>query len=152
MLRESGASSNRRPICINWGRRRLLEFHCARACLPALRGSGAGTILNSGGLSAHSGAKDRGDGEGGFGRLHPGTGLRPCRGRHHRQLRGSRPDRHAAAQDTPEPAHHLTQQTLSGRRGTPEDVAATVRFLCGPAARYITGQAIQITGGAYFSA
>jgi 3-oxoacyl-[acyl-carrier protein] reductase len=34
-------------------------FHCAKACLPALRKSGAGTIVNIGGLSAHTGAKDR---------------------------------------------------------------------------------------------
>ena len=35
--------------------------------------------------------------------------------------------------DKPEPAHHLTHQTISGERGRPEDVAAMVRFLCGPA-------------------
>ena len=32
-------------------------FHCVKACLPALRQSGAGTIVNIGGLSAHTGAK-----------------------------------------------------------------------------------------------
>src|SRR3954470_18319554 len=31
---------------------------CAKACLPGLRQSGAGTIINIGGLSAHTGAKD----------------------------------------------------------------------------------------------
>src|SRR4029079_5240273 len=34
-------------------------FHCTKACLPALRDSGAGTIVNSGGLSAHTGAANR---------------------------------------------------------------------------------------------
>src|SRR4051795_4797370 len=34
-------------------------FLCAKACLPALRKSGAGTIVNIGGLSAHTGAKNR---------------------------------------------------------------------------------------------
>src|SRR5258708_26724656 len=34
-------------------------FHCTKACLPALRKSGAGTIVNIGGLSAHTRAKDR---------------------------------------------------------------------------------------------
>ena len=52
----------------------------------------------------------------------------------------------------PEPAHHLTHQTVTGARGKPEDVAAVVRFLCSPAARYITGQAIHANGGAYFGA
>ena len=54
--------------------------------------------------------------------------------------------------DMPEPAHHLSHQTIAGERGRPEDVAAAVRFLCSPAARYITGQAIHANGGAYFSA
>jgi NAD(P)-dependent dehydrogenase (short-subunit alcohol dehydrogenase family) len=39
-----------------------------------------------------------------------------------------------------------------GERGKPEDVAAVVRFLCGPAARYINGQAIHANGGAYLGA
>ncbi len=34
-------------------------FHCTKACLPALRTSGQGTIINVGGLSAHTGARNR---------------------------------------------------------------------------------------------
>src|SRR5437764_10639814 len=34
-------------------------FHCVKACLPPLRHSGAGTLINIRGLSAHTGAKDR---------------------------------------------------------------------------------------------
>src|SRR4051812_23338608 len=34
-------------------------FHCVKACLPALRNSGTGTIVNIGGLSAHTGASNR---------------------------------------------------------------------------------------------
>src|SRR5260370_835085 len=56
------------------------------------------------------------------------------------------------AKDKPEPAHHLIHQTITGKRGLPEDVAATVRFLCGPGARYISGQAIHTNGGAYLGA
>jgi 3-oxoacyl-[acyl-carrier protein] reductase len=130
-------------------------FHCVKACLPALRKSGAGTIVNIGGLSAHTGAKDRAHvvtakaGLVGFTRalahdvsddgitvncVVPG-------------LIGT-----ARPKDKPEPAHHLTHRTISGERGRPEDVAAMVRFLCGPAARYITGQAIHANGGAYLGA
>lgn len=130
-------------------------FHCAKACLPALRNSGAGTIVNIGGLSAHTGAGDRAHvvtakaGIIGFTRalahdlasdgitvncVVPGLIGTP------------RP------KDRPEPAHHLTHQTISGERGRPEDVAATVRFLCGPGARYINGQAIHANGGAYLGA
>jgi len=130
-------------------------FHCVKACLPALKKSGAGTIVNIGGLSAHTGARDRAHvvtakaGIIGFTRalahdladygiivncVVPGL------------IGTSRP------KDRPEPAHHLTHQTITGERGRPEDVAATVRFLCGPGARYINGQAIHANGGAFLGA
>jgi 3-oxoacyl-[acyl-carrier protein] reductase len=130
-------------------------FHCVKACLPALRNSGAGTVINIGGLSAHTGAKNRAHvvtakaGLIGFTRalahdladggitvncVVPGLIATP------------RP------KDKPEPAHHLTHGTISGARGAPDDVAATVRFLCSPVARYITGQAVHVNGGAYLGA
>jgi len=40
-------------------------------------------------------------------------------------------------------------ETLIGRRGTADEVAAVVRFLAGPDARYITGQDWHVNGGAY---
>jgi 3-oxoacyl-[acyl-carrier protein] reductase len=130
-------------------------FHCVKACLPALQRSKAGTIVNIGGLSAHTGAADRAHvvtakaGIIGFTRalahdlatdgitvncVVPGLVGTP------------RP------KDRPEPAHHLTHGTITGERGKPEDVAAMVRFLCSPAARYVTGQAIHANGGAYLGA
>src|SRR6266581_5786185 len=130
-------------------------FHCTKACLPGLRKSGAGTIVNIGGLSAHTGARNRAHvvtakaGIVGFTRalahdlaadgitvncVVPGL------------LGTPRPN------DKPEPAHHLSHQTITSERGRPEDVAAAVRFLCSPDARYITGQAIHANGGAYLSA
>jgi 3-oxoacyl-[acyl-carrier protein] reductase len=36
-----------------------------------------------------------------------------------------------------------------GRIGTPEDVAGVVAFLVSPAADYITGQVIHVSGGMY---
>jgi 3-oxoacyl-[acyl-carrier protein] reductase len=33
------------------------------------------------------------------------------------------------------------------RKGAPEEIATTVRFLCGPAASYITGQTFHVNGG-----
>ena len=36
-----------------------------------------------------------------------------------------------------------------GRIGAPEDVGQAVRFLCSPAAAYITGQVIRVNGGLY---
>jgi 3-oxoacyl-[acyl-carrier protein] reductase len=130
-------------------------FHCVKACLPALRKSGAGAIVNIGGLSAHTGARDR---------AHVVTAKAGIVG-FTRALAHDLADDGITVncvvpgligtprpKDKPEPAHHLTHQTISGQRGGPEDVAATVRFLCSPGARYITGQAIHCNGGAYLGA
>ena len=46
------------------------------------------------------------------------------------------------------PAHRMNVPPI-GRRGEPEEIAAMVRMLCGPDARYITGQAIHVNGGGY---
>jgi 3-oxoacyl-[acyl-carrier protein] reductase len=129
-------------------------FHCTKACLAALRKSGEGTIVNIGGLSAHTGAKNRAHvvtakaGLVGFTRA-LATELAADRITVNCVVPGfigtPRP------KDKPQPAHHLTHQTLTGERGKPEDVAALVRFLCGGGARYVTGQAIHANGGAYFS-
>jgi 3-oxoacyl-[acyl-carrier protein] reductase len=127
-------------------------FHCVKACLPALRKSGAGTIVNIGGLSAHTGAK---------GRAHVVTAKAGIIG-FTRALAHDLADDGITVncvvpgligtprpKDKPEPAHHLRHQTITGARGRPEDVAAAVRFLCSPGARYINGQAIHSNGGAY---
>jgi 2-hydroxycyclohexanecarboxyl-CoA dehydrogenase len=37
----------------------------------------------------------------------------------------------------------------AGRVGTPDDIGATVAFLCSDAASYITGQVIEVNGGAH---
>ena len=38
---------------------------------------------------------------------------------------------------------------LAGRQGKPEEIAEMVRYLCSPAARFITGQTIHVNGGAF---
>jgi len=127
-------------------------FHCVKACLPALRQSGVGTIVNIGGLSAHTGAANR---------AHVVTAKAGIVGFTRALAHDLAADGITAncvvpgligtprPKDKPEPAHHATHPTISGKKGRPDDVAAMVRFLCGPAARYITGQAIHTNGGAY---
>jgi 3-oxoacyl-[acyl-carrier protein] reductase len=127
-------------------------FHCTKACLADLRKSGAGTIVNIGGLSAHTGSKDR---------AHVVTAKAGIVGFTRALAYDLASDGIAVncvvpgligtphPKDRPEPAHHLVHQTITGERGRPEDVAAAVRFLCGPGSRYVTGQAIHANGGAY---
>jgi 3-oxoacyl-[acyl-carrier protein] reductase len=128
-------------------------FLCSQACVAQLEKSGAGTIVNIGGLTGHRGASGRAHvvaakaGLAGFTKalaldlapkaitvncVVPGT-IDSARG-----LPGvpERPE----GRRTPPPI---------GRRGEPEEIAAMVRMLCGPDARYITGQAIHVNGGGY---
>jgi 3-oxoacyl-[acyl-carrier protein] reductase len=42
-------------------------------------------------------------------------------------------------------------QSLLQRRGTPDEVAAAVRFIAGPGARYITGQTLHVNGGGFLA-
>jgi 3-oxoacyl-[acyl-carrier protein] reductase len=127
-------------------------FHCVKACLPFLKQSGAGAIVNIGGLSAHAGSQHRAhvvtakSGLVGFTRAlahdlagHDVTVNCVAPG----LIATARPDNFV------EPQHHAIHHTLSGRRGTPEEVATVVRFLCGPGGRYITGQTIHASGGAF---
>jgi 3-oxoacyl-[acyl-carrier protein] reductase len=47
----------------------------------------------------------------------------------------------------PEQVQQMTAATPLGRLGQPDDIADVVVFLAGPAARWITGQRIQVSGG-----
>ena len=127
-------------------------FHCVKACLPHLKKNG-GTIINVGGMSAHTGSKNRAhvvtakSGLVGLTRAlaqdlaeHKVTVNLVVPG-----LIGTPADRGAAG----EPDHHRRNQTLTGEHGKPQDIASTVRFLCGPGGRYITGQTLHVNGGAY---
>ena len=51
----------------------------------------------------------------------------------------------------PERLRLLVSETPVGRPGTASEIAATVAFLCGPEAGYITGQVIHQNGGTYFA-
>jgi 3-oxoacyl-[acyl-carrier protein] reductase len=127
-------------------------FHCVKACLPALRKSGSGAIINLGGMSAHIGSKDR---------AHVMTAKSALVGFSRALAHDLAADKITAncvvpgAIDTTrpstslKPAHHLTHGTISGERGKPEDVAGLVRFLVGPGGRNITGQTLHVNAGAY---
>jgi 3-oxoacyl-[acyl-carrier protein] reductase len=129
-------------------------FICAKACLRSLR-AGGGTIVNIGGLSAHTGAAGRPHvvaakaGIVGLTRalahdlaadgvtvncVVPGL-IDTVRG----ETSGARS------------AHAGRRESALGRRGTPEEVAHAVRFLAGPGARYITGQTLHVSGGAFMA-
>ncbi len=124
-------------------------FLCVKAVLPHLKKSGAGSIVNIGGLSAHSGSK---------GRAHVIAAKAGLVGLTRALAADLAADKVTVncvvpglidtkrTATAPEPQHHSVHHTLTGQHGAPDDIAATVRFLCGPGARYITGQTIHVNG------
>src|SRR5499426_3574190 len=123
-----------------------------KACLRHLKQSGAGAIVNIGGLSAHTGAARRPHvvtakaGLVGFTRALAHE-LAPDKIRVNTVTPGVMAAPRPAGQ--PEPQHHSLVRALAGRRGEPSDIAAAVRLLCGPGASFITGQNIQVNGGTF---
>jgi 3-oxoacyl-[acyl-carrier protein] reductase len=125
-------------------------YLCSHAALPHLVKAGSGTIINIGGLSAFTGATRRAH------VIAAKTGLVGLTralahdlAAHQVTVNCVAPGLIETARTGPEPAHHALHAPPVGRRGKPEEVAALVRFLCGPGARYITGQTIHANGGAF---
>jgi 3-oxoacyl-[acyl-carrier protein] reductase len=125
-------------------------FHCAQACLPHLRASDQAAIVNIGGMTGESGAARR---------VHVVTAKAGLAGLTRALAHEVAPDGITVncvspglidtVRDGEPPHHHRTAVNALGRRGTPDEVAAAVCYLCGPAARYVTGQMLHVNGGAW---
>ena len=128
-------------------------FVCTQACLPHLVKSGSGTVINIGGLTGHRGATGRAHviaAKSGLAGMTKALALDLAP--HHITVNCVVPGTIESQRGLPgvpeRPAHRAAPPPI-GRRGEPEEVAAMVRMLCGPDARYITGQAIHVNGGGY---
>jgi 3-oxoacyl-[acyl-carrier protein] reductase len=127
-------------------------FICSQACLPHLSKSG-GTIINIGGLTGHRGATGRAhviaakSGLAGFTKA-LALDLAPQHITVNCVVPGTIDSQRGLPGVPERPAHRAAPPPI-GRRGEPEEVAAMVRMLCGPDARYITGQTIHVNGGGY---
>ncbi|MDG2091482.1 MAG: 3-oxoacyl-ACP reductase FabG [Gammaproteobacteria bacterium] len=128
-------------------------FLTTHAALLALQESTEASIINIGGLTAHTGAANRAHvisakaGVVGFTKalaheLSPEGITVNC----------VSPGLIETVRDeTNKPQHHATRTNLVNRRGQPEEIAEAVAFLAGPSGRYITGQTLHINGGAYLA-
>jgi len=129
-------------------------FHCTQAALPSLRDSGAGAVINIGGMTAHTGASMR---------AHVVT-AKAALGGLTRALAHELAEfgitvncvspgmvdtlrKHPSA--TVQPKHHADHEPLLGRRGSVDEIASVVVWLAGPGGRFTTGQTLHINGGAY---
>lgn len=139
--------------------RRLLSvildgaFLCSQACVPHLIHAGGGSIVNIGGETGHRGAA---------GRAHVVTAKAGLAGMtkalalelapHGITVNCVVPGRIDTVREPggPDvvPAHKPAVPPI-GRLGLPAEVASMVRMLCGPDARYVTGQAIHVNGGGW---
>src|SRR5688572_30534208 len=128
-------------------------FLCAQAALPHLIKAGGGTIVNIGGQTGHKGASERAHvitAKAGLAGMTKALALdlAPHKITVNCVVPGTIDSQRGLPGVPDRPAHRRTPPPI-GRRGEPEEIAAMVRMLCGPDARYITGQAIHVNGGGY---
>lgn len=128
-------------------------FLCTRAALPHLRASGAGAIVNIGGMTAQTGAKLRAHvvaAKAGIEGLTRALALElAADGITVNCVAPGLIDTVRDSDSAGSAAHHAGRVFPLGRRAPPGDVARMVRHLCGPDARFVTGQVIHINGGTY---
>jgi 3-oxoacyl-[acyl-carrier protein] reductase len=130
-------------------------FLCAQAALPHMIKAGGGTIVNIGGQTAHKGASERAHvitAKAGIAGLTKALALdlAPYQITVNCVVPGTIESQRGLPGVPERPAHRRAPPPI-GRRGEPEEIAAMVRMLCGPDARYVTGQAIHVNGGGYLA-
>jgi 3-oxoacyl-[acyl-carrier protein] reductase len=128
-------------------------FLCSRAVIPGMLTKGRGTIVNIGGLTAHTGASGRAHvsaAKAGLVGLTKALAVEfgssgitvncVAPGR----IGGPRSAGSGKGGVIPGGGHPLVP-----REGEPQDIAAAVKLLCSSGGRYITGQTIHVNGGIY---
>ena len=125
------------------------SFHCIKACLPSMMAAGGGNIIALTGSQVLSGA---------VGKVHSSaaksglTGMIKALAREVGQYGIRANCVSPGIINTSRPSHRSPRRDPKGivpleRYGESEEIAATVRFLCGPGAGYITGQTVHVNGG-----
>jgi len=125
-------------------------FYLTQACVPSMLENGGGAIVTLGGTQSLNGAPRRVHGSvakagllgftRGIAREYAGKGIRA-----NMIAPGQMDTERPAGRTVPATADHIPMK----RKGAPDEIATTVRFLCGPGASYITGQTLYVNGGLF---
>jgi len=131
-------------------------FHCIQAALPLLRQSEMATVINIGGMTAHTGASNRAHvvtAKAALGGLTRALAheLSPFGITVNCVAPGMIATERTGANAATKPVHHATHAPLLGRRGLPAEIASAVVWLAGAGGRFTTGQTLHVNGGAYLS-
>ena len=126
-------------------------FLVSQAALPHLIKSGGGALVYTGGMTGHKGALHRSHVVAAKGGLAAMTkAVANDLAEYNITVNCVVPgpiDTVRGLPGAPERPDFRKTLPLVGRRGQPQEIAAMVRMLCGPDARYITGQSIHVNGG-----
>lgn len=126
-------------------------FICSQACLPHLKRAGGGSIVHIGGLTGHKGALHRSHvvtAKGGLAAMTKAMAIDLAEdGITVNCVVPGTIDTQRGLPGAPPRPEHRKSLPPAGRRGLPEELAAMVRMLCSPDARYVTGQSIHVNGG-----
>ena len=124
------------------------SFHCVKACLPSMTKRRDGAIVTLGGMMALAGAKNRVHGSVvKHGLIGMTRALALDLSDYNIRVNCVAPGQ----MNTPPAGEPVVVPSPSktvpiGRKGEPEEIAAAVRFLCGPGASFISGQTIHVNG------
>jgi 3-oxoacyl-[acyl-carrier protein] reductase len=130
------------------------SFLCAQSARPLMVRAGGGSIVNIGGLTAHTGAVNR---------LHVVTAkaglvgftralaeeLAPQSIRVNCVSPGLIDTVRIDSSAPTAPVHHKARTNFMKRRGTSQEVADVVAWLASSQSSYVTGQVLHVNGGAY---
>ena len=129
-------------------------FNCIQAALPVMRAQRSGTIVNVSSIAGEAGdlttAPSYGASKGGINSLTKAMAreLGPA------GIRVNAVAPHAivtdmSAQWSPERRREIEASIPLGRLGTPEEVAAVIAFLASDLAAFVTGEIVDVNGGAW---
>ena len=130
------------------------SFHCIKACLPSMLAQRSGNIVTLGGDAVLLGGNRKAHNTAAKNGL---VGLTRALAKE-LAADGIRVNCVSPGRiNTTRPAHRSARADPRGtiplgREGAAEEIAAVVRFLCGPGGGYITGQTLHVSGGDYIFA